>query len=878
MDCHSPLTNEKLNGNEGGNCRRSSTSFTVSIDSTRDTGTGADNMSDVIGSVAAAEDEGSAALKNEKICKSDALNEESSTLQEMEPDQTPVHNDHQIVDDLEAVSDISQSESESEPSINQEWTIGARDNPMRRSRNSCSIVSTDHDESLRSLRENVDRITGGRSRTDSRDCMQKTLTPSAAQLLYDQNYYRKSDWLRFVPRKSLGNDSSSKEESNSSLNTGSQSNLSPAPDYRMFDNTRIRMGLNHGKEKTVVRQPEQTHEDKIGKDTQSGSIPETQAENFRLMHPDLDISACIDEEVAADVDGAVALGSNARSKSDDDLPNSPPPTTIVVHPHSDSSQIAFEEEHHDMQDDPGETFQSSLRKGGIIRPHHSAGQNDNINNLSSELSRERVYHLANWDSKYETYACRVDQTQGDRAVEIPIFSTARPHMRAFHYAWLTFFCVFMAWFSIAPLLGEIQDSLGLTKEQIWTSSIASVAGGLVSRVIMGPLCDIYGARWMSAAVLLICGIPTCFTGLVNTSVGLSVLRLVIGIGGSAFVTCQYWTSTMFTREVAGTVSNCITSFDHYFISWHLTFLLKFLSQANALAAGWGNLGGGVTLILTGTILFSFFEWIYRTAGAEDPSSMSWRTCCIIPGLICIILTFVVIRSSDDSPKGNYQKRKRLGLMQTNSAMSHLKSAILDFNTWLFVIQYGCCFGVELTTSNAVALYFKEEFDLSTASAAAVGSVFGFMNIFFRGLGGFLSDVSNAYLQMRGRLIWQHVTFFLEGVFIVVFSKAQSLAGAIVSLIAFSIFVQAAEGSTFGIVPYLNPNLTGTVAGIIGAGGNAGAVVFSAIFRQTDYRTGFFYMGLSTICISVLSNFVWIKGYQGLFLKKRVPSSATTTAN
>lgn len=462
--------NEKVNGDGG---RRSSTSLTISIDSIRDTGTGADNiMSDVIGGhdVAAEDEENAASLKNEMMCKSEEPNnnEKPSTLQEMEPNQTPpAHSDQQIVDDIEAVSDISQSESESEPSINQEWRIGAID-PMRRT--GCSIVSSDHG-SLRSLRENVDRITSGRSRTDSRDCMKKTLTPSAAQLLYDQNYYRQADWLRFVPRKSLGNDTSSKDESSSSLNTGSQSNLSPAPDYRMFDNTRIRMGLNHGKEKTVVRQPEQVRRDKIGGDLQFSPIPETQVDDFRLMHPDLVSNAPIDEEVTADVEGAGALGSNAKSPSDDDLTNLPPPT-IVVDPNSDSCQIAFEEEypqagnqsqHHQDQDDIGETFQSSLRKGGIIRPSYSCGQNHNINNLSSDLSRERAYHLANWDSKYETYACRVDQTQGDRAVEIPIFSTARPHMRAFHYAWLSFFCVFMAWFSIAPLLGEIQDSLGLSK-------------------------------------------------------------------------------------------------------------------------------------------------------------------------------------------------------------------------------------------------------------------------------------------------------------------------------------------------------------------------------------------------------------------------------
>jgi NNP family nitrate/nitrite transporter-like MFS transporter len=178
----------------------------------------------------------------------------------------------------------------------------------------------------------------------------------------------------------------------------------------------------------------------------------------------------------------------------------------------------------------------------------------------------------------------------------------------------------------------------------------------------------------------------------------------------------------------------------------------------------------------------------------------------------------------------------------------------------------------LTTSNAVALYFKEEFELSTPASAAVGSVFGFMNLFCRGLGGFCSDVSNAYRGMRGRLFWQHLVLLFEGIMIIIFSRAQTLGGAVASLSAFSLFVQAAEGSTFGIVPYLNPNLTGTVAGIIGAGGNAGAVIFSFIFRETDYRTAFYYMGLTTTCISLLSNFVWIKGYEGLFLKRRIQPS------
>ena len=39
-------------------------------------------------------------------------------------------------------------------------------------------------------------------------------------------------------------------------------------------------------------------------------------------------------------------------------------------------------------------------------------------------------------SKYEgRYALKVDPTQEDRAAEIRLCSFARPHMRAFHYAW-----------------------------------------------------------------------------------------------------------------------------------------------------------------------------------------------------------------------------------------------------------------------------------------------------------------------------------------------------------------------------------------------------------------------------------------------------------
>lgn len=87
-----------------------------------------------------------------------------------------------------------------------------------------------------------------------------------------------------------------------------------------------------------------------------------------------------------------------------------------------------------------------------------------------------------------------------------------------------------------------------------------------------------------------------------------------------------------------------------------------------------------------------------------------------------------------------------------SAAASFRDGALNFNTWLLFVQYACCFGVELTMNNAAALYFKDEFNQSTESAAAIASIFGWMNLFARGMGGFISDWANARMGMRGRII------------------------------------------------------------------------------------------------------------------------------
>ena len=55
----------------------------------------------------------------------------------------------------------------------------------------------------------------------------------------------------------------------------------------------------------------------------------------------------------------------------------------------------------------------------------------------------------------------------------------------------------------------------------------------------------------------------------------------------------------------------------------------------------------------------------------------------------------------------------------------------------------------------------------------------------------------------------------------------------------SIFVQGAEGSTFAVIPMVNKRMTGQIAGMAGAYGNVGAVVYLVIYSLVDARTFFF---------------------------------------
>ena len=143
--------------------------------------------------------------------------------------------------------------------------------------------------------------------------------------------------------------------------------------------------------------------------------------------------------------------------------------------------------------------------------------------------------------------------------------------------------------------------------------------------------------------------------------------------------------------------------------------------------------------------------------------------------------------------------------------------------WALFFVYAACFGIELTINNIAAIYYMDYFDLGLKTAGLVAGLFGLMNIFARTMGGFISDKFVEKGGLKGRVRWLFIALLVEGIALLFFSQMRVLALAIPAMIVFSLFVQMSEGATYSVVPFINKKALGSVAGIVGAGGNMGAV-------------------------------------------------------
>lgn len=399
--------------------------------------------------------------------------------------------------------------------------------------------------------------------------------------------------------------------------------------------------------------------------------------------------------------------------------------------------------------------------------------------------------------------------------KLNIFSIGTIQMRTFHITWLMFFVCFFGWFGLAPLMPTIREDLSLTKSQVGNIIIASVSGTIIARLVIGRLCDTWGPRKTAIRLLLLGSLPVFLVGLSKDYTSFLLFRLAISVIGGSFVITQFHTSLMFAPAIKGT--------------------------ANAVTGGWGNLGGGVTNMVMPLVFAAIVGFGYTKAEA-------WRYAMILPGMMMLGVAYLYYRFTKDTPNGNF------GEIRHNRKDDKTDWSVLaDWRIWALTLAYGMCFGMEITFDNVAALHFTDTFHLSQGSAGFWAGIFGFMNLFARALGGIISDKAGARSGMKGKGWLLALMLLAEGVGLLLFAQAGSLAVAIAAMLGFALFLKMANGATYGIVPFINEKNAGMVSGIVGAGGNLGGMLFGFLFKaeSISYVQAFTYIGYVIIGVSVI---------------------------
>lgn len=401
--------------------------------------------------------------------------------------------------------------------------------------------------------------------------------------------------------------------------------------------------------------------------------------------------------------------------------------------------------------------------------------------------------------------------------KLNIFDFSSVQMRTFHVTWLTFFMCFFGWFGLAPLMPTIREDLGLTKGQVGNTLIAAVSATIIARLIIGRLCDTWGPRKTYTALLVLCSIPVFLVGLSHSYETFLLFRLAIGVIGASFVITQYHTSMMFAPSIKGT--------------------------ANAVAGGWGNLGGGITNMLM-PLIFAGIVGLGYTKGE------AWRLAMIVPGTLLLVCAFLYYKFTQDTPAGNYEDIRR---EVAQKEKPNTWEVVKDWRVWALAISYSICFGMEITFDNVAALHFVDNFGVDQKLAGLLAGLFGFMNIFARALGGIWADKIGRKngLTGKGRLLAGLIA--IEGIGLVFFASSTTLPIAIASMVLFALFLKMANGATYALTPFINAKNVGMVAGIVGAGGNIGGMLMGFLFKSENltYADAFRYIGIAAVGAALL---------------------------
>ena len=158
-------------------------------------------------------------------------------------------------------------------------------------------------------------------------------------------------------------------------------------------------------------------------------------------------------------------------------------------------------------------------------------------------------------------------------------------------------------------------------------------------------------------------------------------------------------------------------------------------------------------------------------------------------------------------------------------------ALRNYRVWLLAACYGGCFGIEIFIHNIAATYYIQTYGLSLETAGFAAGSFGLLALFARPLGGILSDAGARRYGLNGRVWMVFGMMGCEGIGLLMFSHAPGAVLAVTTMLVFGLFLHMSAGAIYSVMPFIDRTAMGGVCGVIGAGGNLGAVAAALLNRQ-----------------------------------------------
>ncbi|MCF8365522.1 MAG: MFS transporter [Bacteroidales bacterium] len=500
-------------------------------------------------------------------------------------------------------------------------------------------------------------------------------------------------------------------------------------------------------------------------------------------------------------------------------------------------------------------------------------------------------------------------------------------IRTLHFTWIAFFITFYVWFNMAPLASTILAKVNwLTKDHLKVLAICNVALTIPARIVVGALIDRFGSRIIFSLLMITMSVPAFFFAFGNSFIQLLISRLILGSIGAGFVIGIRMVAQWFPPKMVGRAEGFYAGWGNFGSAWAAMTLpwiaLHFFGEYEN---GWRYalaINGGVSLAYG--IVFYFLvrdvprngvtkAFHFKKAEKTQPMMVSSYRDLIqyliwsfpLVGAMGILTWKIGLAVVDGAP---ILPQNILNLIYGILALIYIVHVIKvlqvnlprlragipekDKYRWGNVAAlnstYFANFGAELAVVSMLPMFFENVFRNITNSegnyimtatlAGIIAASFAFVNLFARPLGGLLSDKMNnrkrtMLIYMFGiaigfffmAIISKYNGFDADGVRLLdpLFDGMWWLVVAVIITVVTSIFVQGAEGATFAIIPMIKKEQTGQIAGMAGAYGNVGAVVYLVIYSLVDDKT-FFYILSGGALLSFIFCWIMLREPEGSF--------------